>query len=136
MAEQIESDLKKIVPEEDENRHMVLSDGRKLYIRPIKMRKVARWTALFLKFASLAEVKDGKIDPNVQITPEYIGRVADVAPEIGDQFFDLMAPCLDGATPDDIDQDDAFEVIGRFVQLNLTQAFLGKALALAGGVRG
>lgn len=133
---QVESNLKTIVPEEDDRRRMTLSDGREIYLKPIKMRKVARWTALFLGFAGLSDVKDGKISTDIDLTPEYIGRIAQLVPDLGDTFFDLMEPCLEGASPDDIEQDDAFDVISRFIEVNLTSDFLGKAMALAGGVRG
>lgn len=132
LAGPLESDLRAVLPEEDDGREMVLSDGRAVRINPIKMRAIPRWTGLFLQLASLNEAPKAGADAlSVDITPEKMQKLAVLAPELGDLFLNLMASCLDGATPDDVDQDDAFDIIGKFISLNLTAAFMGKVMALA-----
>lgn len=134
--EKAKSDLTTVAPESDDRRTMTLSDGREIHIKPIKMRQFPRWSAYFYGIASVQGTEDGKVNDSIKVDSESLARVAAAVPELGEQFYSLMDLCLVGASSEDIDQDDGFDVLERFVELNLTQEFLGKVMARAFGVRG
>lgn len=125
------TDLQTLTPETEDRRKMVLSDGREIHIKPIKMKHVSRWSAYFIKMASLQAKEDGTLGDTITMTPESLVKMADLVPELGDRFNELVDHCLVGATTDDILQDDAFDVIERFGEVNLTETFMGKAMARA-----
>lgn len=127
-----ESNLRTIVPDSDDSRELVLSDGRVVRINPIKLRHYPRWSGYFFKLASLGEMKDGKFEEITELTPERLSRFSAIAPELGELFLNLMGLCLDGATIDDLEEDDAFNVVSRFNELNITPTFMGKVMALTG----